>query len=174
MKNGDGSNQPNEIEANKEVKVSTVELSTPWGRENSNSNRCYSNGISIREESDSEIRHGGSSYDNTTNIATGILDPSEFIRERSIVHLQYIIEENKTKRLALVISALLVIAGGFILAYAPAANRVLANFIGIALVISAGGAAGYKRLWFRSRERQLLADSEHAPLPAVTPSRKRK
>lgn len=97
-----------------------------------------------------------------------------FIRQRSNIHLQYIIEENKTKRMALVISVLLVIAGGLILVYAPRDNRMLANFIGIALVLAAGGAAGYRRLWFRSAKRQLLADSDNPPIPAETPSKQPK
>jgi hypothetical protein len=42
-----------------------------------------------------------------------------FIRERSHVHLQYVVQENKTRRLALIISAALVITGSVILVYAP-------------------------------------------------------
>jgi hypothetical protein len=139
-------------EENPEKCASTISLSTPW---------------SITD---------GSNYMGRASLINSIGVPSEeteeFIRLRSQVHMQYIIEENKTKRLALVTSVALVIAGGVILVYGPAANRVLADLVGISLIVAAGGAAGFKRLWFRSSRRSFAADAGQTSLPA--PSRRSK
>lgn len=102
----------------------------------------------------------------------------EFVKERSRVHQKFIEEREKTKRLqedaetkrrqedaktkrlledaktkrwGLLISALLGLGGGVILIFAPDGKQAFANWIGATLFVVAGGAAGYKRIWFKSK-----------------------
>jgi hypothetical protein len=99
-----------------------------------------------------------------------------FIRERSHVHVQYVVQENKTRRLAQIISATLVITGSVILVYAPETNRLLADLVGIALIVAAAGSAGFRRLWIKSKGIDLAAGDDvptgRSTKPTVMCSRK--
>jgi hypothetical protein len=48
--------------------------------------------------------------------------------------------------MALLISALLALGGGSIIIFAPGGKQLLANWVAAICFVSAGGAAGYKRL----------------------------
>jgi hypothetical protein len=80
-----------------------------------------------------------------------------FIEQRTRLHAIFIQEEARTKRMGLLTSAVLALGGGVILIFAPEGKQILANWVGAALFIAAGGAAGYKRLWFKSKNNTLEA-----------------
>lgn len=89
-------------------------------------------------------------------------DASHFISERSRVHETYIREQEKTKRLSLVLAAACFIAGCVVIAFAPADRPVLSNWVGAALVIASAGAAGYKRIWGKNDMTSFGADDGSA------------
>jgi hypothetical protein len=84
----------------------------------------------------------------------------QFVSERSKIHSLYILENEKTKRLTLILSAFLAISGGCILIFAPEGREVLANWIGGAFLILSAGAAGYKRLWAKTDKLSIGTESD--------------
>lgn len=74
-------------------------------------------------------------------------DVERFLIDRSRVHERYIVEEAKTKRIALAISAILFLCGCLVIVFAPAGRESLATWIGASMLIVAGGVAGFKRVW---------------------------
>jgi hypothetical protein len=88
-------------------------------------------------------------------------DPNHFLTERSRVHERYIIEQERTKRLSLVLSAVLLLAACLIFVFAPTGREVISMWIGAALLVTAAGAAGYKRVWGRSKHMSFGADQKN-------------
>jgi hypothetical protein len=82
-----------------------------------------------------------------------------FIESRSRAYELYIREQERTKRLALVLSAALILASGLIILFAPPGREALSYWIVGSLVITAAGAAGYKRVWGRSKDISFGADN---------------
>jgi hypothetical protein len=101
-----------------------------------------------------------------TNVSTngGEIVSATFIRERTRVHEVYIQEQSKSKRIGLVLSAVLILAATLILVFAPPGREQLSYWIGAALLVFAAGAAGYKRIWGRSAVFSVGADGSDAPL----------
>ncbi|ENU5815648.1 hypothetical protein ACE34P_003248 [Vibrio fluvialis] len=87
------------------------------------------------------------------------VDPNHFVSERTRVHEAYIIEQEKTKRLSLILSAVLLLAACLIFIFAPEGREQVSTWIGVALVITAAGAAGYKRVWGKSKIISFGADN---------------
>lgn len=87
---------------------------------------------------------------------------SHFISERSRVHETYIREQEKTKRLSLVLAAACFIAGCVVIVFAPADREMLSNWVGAALVIASAGTAGYKRVWGKNDKTSVGADDGSA------------
>ncbi|WP_448548879.1 hypothetical protein [Thalassotalea fusca] len=87
------------------------------------------------------------------------VDPNLFVSERSRVHEAYIIEQEKTKRLSLILSAVLLLAACLIFIFAPEGREQVSTWIGAALVVTAAGAAGYKRVWGKSKIISFGADN---------------
>jgi hypothetical protein len=85
-------------------------------------------------------------------------NPDKFITERSRVHEVYIREQEKTKRLSLIISAILFISSCGFYVFAPEDRQSLANWIGAAMLVLSAGAAGYKRLWAKGKDLRIKAD----------------
>ena len=70
-----------------------------------------------------------------------------FVSERSKVHLAYIMEQEKSKRLGLILSVILLLSAMLIILFAPKDKEILSYWLGAALTIFSAGAAGYKRIW---------------------------
>jgi hypothetical protein len=100
-----------------------IKISAPWGQHNI--------GYIIRHSDDSE-------------------STKHFIQERSKVHSTYIIEQEKTKRLSLILSVILLLSALLILVFAPEGREQISYWIGGALLLFSAGAAGYKRIWAKA------------------------
>lgn len=85
-------------------------------------------------------------------------DTNHFISERSRVHETYIREQEKTRRLRLFLAASCFIAGCVVIVFGQSGREVLSSWIGAALLVVSAGAAGYKRVWGRTKEISLGAD----------------
>jgi O-antigen/teichoic acid export membrane protein len=90
----------------------------------------------------------------------------EFIRERTRLHELYIREQERTKRIGLVLAAVLILAASALVLFAPTGRETLSYWIGAALVIFAAGAMGYKRVWGKSKNITFGADQDDRDLPA--------
>jgi hypothetical protein len=85
-------------------------------------------------------------------------ETAHFVEERSRVHEAYIREDAKTQRLRLLVAAACFIAGCVVIVFAPAQRAEVSNWLGAALIIVAAGAAGFKRLWGRTKDASLGVD----------------
>jgi hypothetical protein len=92
----------------------------------------------------------------TNRLKAGI-DPNEFVAERSRVHETYIREHEKTKRLSLTLSAILLAVACLVVVFAPEGREVIAHGVGVALFITSAGAAGYTKIWGGVRNIRLGA-----------------
>jgi hypothetical protein len=95
---------------------------------------------------------------NRVSQKSDLVDPNLFLTERSRVHEVYIREQHRTQRLSLLLSAILLLAACFVVVFAPAGREYVASWIGAALLVSAAGAAGYKRIWGKSKNIYVGAD----------------
>jgi hypothetical protein len=84
----------------------------------------------------------------------------KFIKERSKVHLEYIKENEKTKRISLIASAILLALGLIIIVFSPSEKQFLSYWIGASLLLLAAGTAGYKRIWAKSKVLDIKADQD--------------
>lgn len=83
--------------------------------------------------------------------AESSLDPSmHFVTERSKVHTAYIVEQEKSKRIGLILAVILLISAMLIMVFSPKEKEVISYWIGAALIIFSAGAAGYKHLWAKT------------------------
>lgn len=73
-------------------------------------------------------------------------------------------EEQKTKRLWLVLAVVALLAALALLVFAPPGRETLSYWIGGALLIFAAGAAGYKRVWGKSKLFSVGADQDRRDL----------
>lgn len=88
----------------------------------------------------------------------------EFVKERTRVHELYIREQERTKRIGLVLSAVLILAAAAMILFAPSGRETLSYWIGAALVIFAAGAGGYKRVWGKTKNMTFGADQDQRKL----------
>lgn len=79
------------------------------------------------------------------------IDPNHFVAERSRVHETYIREHEKTRRLSAILSAVLLLAASWVVVFAPDGREGVSHWIGAALLVTSAGAAGYQRIWGRSK-----------------------
>jgi len=124
----------------KKGKHSEIELSTPWS--SYQSARVRGNIIS----------QSGYFKDDQENTEL-------FIKERTRVHELYIKEQEKTKRVSLVLAVVLVIISVFLLIFAPEGKEILSYIVCGVLFIFAAGAVGYKRIWGKVPFAKFKADS---------------
>ncbi len=68
-------------------------------------------------------------------------------------------EEEKSRRLRFVVAAILVLSAAVITVFAPEGKATTSYWIGAALVLLAGGAAGYGRVIGKAGAFSLVADS---------------
>ena len=87
-----------------------------------------------------------------------------FVRERTRVHETYIIEQERTKRIGMILSVMLILGAGALILFAPEGRETLSYWIGAALIIFAAGAMGYKRVWGKSKNVVIGADQDQRDL----------
>jgi hypothetical protein len=89
-----------------------------------------------------------------------VRDVTLFLAERSRVHEAFIREEARTKRLALIVGAVLFASGCLVIVYAPSGRETVSGIIGAAMLVVAAGTTGYKRVWGRSAVVSVGADQD--------------
>lgn len=124
--------------AETDLKRSSVSMSPPWVGDKS----CIRNNWAMQNAS--------SSYDDERLI--------EFVKRRSEVHERYISETEKTRRLSLGLAALAFIAALLVLAFVPKDDSILSYGIAVTLLVTAAGAAGYKRVWAKTSKIEVSVD----------------
>jgi O-antigen/teichoic acid export membrane protein len=87
-----------------------------------------------------------------------------FVVERTRLHEAYIREQERTKRLGLILAAFLILAAATMILFAPAGRETLSYWIGSALVIFAAGSVGYKRVWSKTKSTSFGADQDQRNL----------
>ena len=87
-----------------------------------------------------------------------------FVKERTRLHESYVREQERTKRVAMLLSAILIVTAAGMVLFAPAGRETLSYWIGVALVIFAAGAMGYQRVWGKSKNISFGADQHHRNL----------
>lgn len=75
-----------------------------------------------------------------------------FIEERSAVHTEYIREDQRTRRLTLMLAAGLIAVAALVSVFAPAGHEVLAYAAAVALVAFAAGAIGFTAIKWKGAE----------------------
>lgn len=91
---------------------------------------------------------------------------SSFVRERTRLHEIYIREQEKTKRVGLILAAIMILGAASLVLFAPQGRETLSYWIGTALVIFAAGAVGYRRLWSKTNGSSFGADQDQNNLPS--------
>jgi len=109
-----------------------IELSTPWGENN------ILRGTDINISRDSEI----------------------FIKERTELHKKYIEQQEKTKRISLVLAVVLILFATALLIFAPEGKETLSYIVCGVLFVFAAGAVGYKRIWGKIPFAEFEADNK--------------
>lgn len=87
---------------------------------------------------------------------------NDFLRIRSELHRTYIVEQEKTKRLGLLVACALLIVGAAVVIFAPDGRDAVANWMGGALVVAAAGAVGFSRVHAKSPLFEVGAGTSHA------------
>ena len=82
---------------------------------------------------------------------------------RTKLHESYILEEAKTKRLSIIISAILFLSGCGAILFSPEGKENISQWIGGALILLSAGAAGYKSVWGKSAVLSVGAGEHHDP-----------
>ena len=80
------------------------------------------------------------------------------VEERSRVHLAYIVEQEKTKRLSLLLAGMALISACLVFVFAPDGRENISGWTGAALLVFSAGAAGYKRVWGKGKMGSFGAD----------------
>jgi hypothetical protein len=82
-----------------------------------------------------------------------------FIAKRTELHKTFICETEKTRRLSLLLAAILLVLACCIPIFAPAGRETLSWWIGLALFVFAAGAMGYTAIVIRTKKRELRLTS---------------
>jgi hypothetical protein len=88
---------------------------------------------------------------------------SDFVSQRSRVHEVFIREQAKSKRMGLLLSAVLIALAALIVMFAPDGRRTLSYWIGAALLIFSAGASGFGRVWGKAKNISFGADQDLPP-----------
>jgi hypothetical protein len=83
-------------------------------------------------------------------VPTRVEEVTRVVEDRSRVHIEWIREEARTKRLALIIGAILFVVGCQVIVFAPSGRETVAAIVGAAMLVVAAGTAGYRRVWGRT------------------------
>ena len=136
-----------------------VELSTPWGDGHIVGGlNSFSNSASFGSAEGIELSRSGGLFGpspddvrraHETRLAQ-LQAQSNFVNERTRLHELYIKEHARNRRLALVLSFLLILVAVAAVLFAPAGREVMSYWIGAALLITAAGASGYGKIWAKA------------------------
>lgn len=126
--------------------LSSISMSTPWG-ESPNS------GTSV-----SRLSRGNTCVQKGKYLSKTEL--KKFVEERSAVHVEYIRQTHMTKRRAMMIGCLCIVASCALLVFAPEHRETTSYAVSLALVIVAGGAFGYGQISLKSKEHELRVDAD--------------
>jgi hypothetical protein len=85
---------------------------------------------------------------------------SSFVRERSRLHALYITEQEKTKRISLILAVVLILVAAALLMAAPVGKETLTYIISGVLFVFAAGAVGFKRIWGKIPFAEFEADQD--------------
>src|SRR5215470_16875796 len=134
-----------------------ISLSTPWDDttniatvKSPRSRRRDCNLLTERPRND-----GGGMSSDTAQI---------FLLERTRLHETYIKEQERTKRIGIILSAVLIFGAAALILFAPAGRETLSYWIGAALVIFAAGTLGYQRVWGKTKNISFGADQDQRDL----------
>jgi hypothetical protein len=89
-------------------------------------------------------------------------DMADFVRTRSNVHLAYITETERTRRVAIVCAAGLVAFAAGVAIFAPQ-DREQTALVCSAVLLCAAGAFGYKSITLRTKSFELSARGADEP-----------
>jgi hypothetical protein len=92
-----------------------------------------------------------------------------FVNRRSAVHETYIIQQARNKRLGLILAFLLILFAAGIVVFAPAGRQSMSVWVGAALLIFAAGAAGFGRVWGKTKTMSFGADQDKRDLQEPRP-----
>ena len=106
---------------------SKINLTSPWGGLGPNQGTAFV----------------GSKLDSDTQ--------KHFLSARSKVHETWIIESNKTRRVSLIVSAVLVIAAAALLVFSPKEKEIISYGVAGAIVLLSSGIAGYGFLKIKTK-----------------------
>ena len=90
----------------------------------------------------------------------GDIDLNRFVKERSLVHSEYIRQAETTKRWAMIVGCICIVASAIILIFAPEGRESVSYLIGLVLFIVAGGAFGYGRVWMKNNKGEIGASRD--------------
>ena len=91
---------------------------------------------------------------------------ADFVHQRSKVHETFIIQQARNKRLGLILAFLLILFAAGIVVFAPAGRQSMSLWVGAALVVFAAGAAGYARVWGKTKNMSFGADQDKGDPPS--------
>jgi len=113
-------------------------------------------------------------------VPTRVEEVTRVVEDRSRVHAEWIRENARTKRVALVIGAVLFLAGCQVIVFAPSGRETVAAIVGAAMLVVAAGTAGYRRVWGRTPlisvgagEAEPVAENSAARYDGEKPQRRR-
>jgi len=115
-----------------------ISMSTPWGGDNIAGNKNI-------------ICQAGEGSEEVLN---------DFVKKRTKVHEVYIREQEKTKRISLILAVVLIIVAAILLMFAPEGKETVSYWICGVLIVFASGAVGYKRVWGKSKVFSFGADQD--------------
>ena len=119
----------------KNPRAPTVQLSNPWGAPPQSAN-----------------------FHDLATPPQGFLE--QFVDRRSAVHETFIIQQARNKRLGLILAFLLILFAAGIVVFAPAGRQAMSFWVGAALLIFAAGAAGFGRVWGKTKIFSFGADTD--------------
>jgi hypothetical protein len=140
-----------------------IKLSVPWNDRMINSNVFIPErrhiGTPVDREQWLEEQDSRNTFGRTSDDAA-----LTFLQERTRVHETYIKEQERTKRIGMILSVVLILGAAALILFAPAGRETLSYWIGAALVIFAAGAMGYQRVWGKSKNLSFGADQDRRDL----------
>ena len=134
----------NEKDGNKQR--SRISMTTPW-------DGGISNVAAVSRHTRGDIGPQGAE-------SMGDIDLNNFVKERSVVHTEYIRQAEITKRWAMIVGSVCILLSAIVLVFAPEGREIISYLIGIVLLIVAAGAFGYSRIKIRKDDLEVGASNQ--------------
>ena len=87
-----------------------------------------------------------------------------FITERTRLHETYIRQQAINKRIGMILSFILILSAALIVTFAPNDRQNISYWVGASLVVFAGGAVGFGRVWGKAANISFGADQDKREL----------